>query len=977
MSQGKKLGIKPFIIMNAIAAALIALAAIVGSALAFTLWDVPLTNFIGSTEPGRNNASSRLDLEYYKSGLKYGDTLSDAERALSEEIAGEGIVLLENDNCLPLPAGSDICFFGTASASFPAGYDRADTLLAAFESEGYDVDGDVWNFYSRYGGSSRGINECPVSVLTSGVRVPSSGTAVYVMSRRAEPGRDMPRGMYDLAGGEDGLRHYLEPDSVELDVVSYLCDRFDSVIIVVDSPNAVEPGWISGYDNIDAVLYAPQPGICGASALAGIFSGRINPSGRLADTFAADAFSAPSSVNFGDFRFYSGGLPTDYYYVSQREGIYVGYRYYETRYEDYVLGRHNASSSEGAYASSGEWNYAEEVTYPFGYGLSYATFALSGFTLTPSDGGLTASVTVTNTSSVFSGRQAVQFYVSPPYSDFESSRGIERASVSLAAFAKTGTLAPGESETVTAEIDESALRAYSAESGGYVLCPGDYYVTAAYDAHEAINNVLASKYERGSASGVTVDPSKMTGYGRSSLTGIYNVPEADVTAAASRFSSAAPDGMLSRSDWSAYPEPDGELSSVRSSFDERVGENGIGYQYRKDISSSALLRLTGTASLAPSSGAGDYPTMGVNNGTELIDLRGVPSDDERWDGLLANLTSDSLEMLVARSGSQTATILDINKPRSREGGNAFGIGTYDGLPSPVLIACTFDASLARRAGDFVGEVGLAENINGWYAPTLTVHRSPFGGDNAQSWSEDPLLTGVMGAAAAGGAAEKGIYAFLRGFGLDTQETHRGDNGLAVYAGEQAIREIYLRPFEIAVKSGTRTVAYYEYDDEESFESYSRRETEMPVVTAVVSGRSRIGETWSGGNYELLTGVLRDEWGFEGFVLTDGDLAYMDTVQMLRAGGDAKMSETGTFTDVHYNAEYARLSVRAAGNILYCLVNSALMNGFVHGVAYVPGMPYYYIIVIAVDVIAAAAVVLLVVRMVRRLRRDGREKEKPA
>ena len=180
-----------------------------------------------------------------------------------------------------------------------------------------------------------------------------------------------------------------------------------------------------------------------------------------------------------------------------------------------------------------------------------------------------------------------------------------------------------------------------------------------------------------------------------------------------------------------------------------------------------------------------------------------------------------------------------------------------------------------------------------------------------------------------------------------------------------------------MKSGTRTVAYYEYDDEESFESYSRRETEMPVVTAVVSGRSRIGETWSGGNYELLTGVLRDEWGFEGFVLTDGDLAYMDTVQMLRAGGDAKMSETGTFTDVHYNAEYARLSVRAAGNILYCLVNSALMNGFVHGVAYVPGMPYYYIIVIAVDVIAAAAVVLLVVRMVRRLRRDGREKEKPA
>ena len=428
-------------------------------------------------------------------------------------IAAEGYVLLQNeDESLPLPEGTTLSFFGESVKSLAASQSMmtmvtgsaADTsaLASALEAHGLSANQELLDFYTTGAGKDYAmgagsisfgddedfsINECPLSVMEdAGVLDSLEGTTpVFVMKRVAGEGRDMPRSMYNHASNaEDQARTYLEPDSTELEILQYLNDNFDNTVLLITSNNALELDWLEQFPNIKSVLYAPSLGTYGIDSLASVLAGDVNPSGRTKDTFAANPLSAPAAQNFGDYQYLDeSGELTKYNYVSYEEGIYVGYRYYETRYEDAVLGQGNA----------GDFNYDAEVCYPFGYGLSYTTFEWSGFQTSWSGDECTATVTVTNTGSV-AGKDVVELYAQSPYTDYDRANGVEKAAVTLVGFAKTQLLEPGESQTVEIVFDESQLASYDyLGAKTWILDAGTYYVTAAGDSHEAVNNVLAAK----------------------------------------------------------------------------------------------------------------------------------------------------------------------------------------------------------------------------------------------------------------------------------------------------------------------------------------------------------------------------------------------------------------------------------------------------------------------------------------------------
>ena len=424
------------------------------------------------------SASSDLDLEYNKADFTAAESAAIGQK-LNEEIAGEGIVLLQNDGVLPLSSGTKLSLFSHSSVDvLVGGYSGSGlTLKTALESRGFGVNETLWKFYSEGAGKgyTRGvgsisygrdedfrINECPIDVITADSAVVDSftgTTAVFVWSRVVGEGRDMPRSMVrhtDIA--EDKAKSYLEPDSVELGVLSYLNDHFDNVILLVNSPAVMELGWAKDYPHITAVLQLGLPGTYGLNALADILAGNVNPSGHLVDTVAYDAFSSPAAQNYGDFQYVDeAGNLTRYSYLTYAEGIYVGCRYYETRYEDAVLGQGNA----------GDYDYEATVQYPFGYGLSYTAFEWSDFAVTETSEGFEVSVIVKNTGSV-AGKDVVQVYLQSPYTDYDKQNGVEKSAVDLVAYAKTKLLNAGESETVTASFSKEQLKAYDAKGAGTV-----------------------------------------------------------------------------------------------------------------------------------------------------------------------------------------------------------------------------------------------------------------------------------------------------------------------------------------------------------------------------------------------------------------------------------------------------------------------------------------------------------------------------
>ena len=1014
---------KSIIAISAVMAFLFAFS-IALNVLSLTKFDNIFEKFFGASSSSLRGDTYGADVEYYKSDFNSPSELYAYEEGKVAEIAEEGITLLENNGILPLDLGTKLSIFSHSSVDLVSGgsgsgsgsFELTKDLKEGLEGAGLKVNETLWNFYKSGKGSGykRGIgvvnygadldwsiNECPLEVITSDSNVMNSldGTvAMFVLSRTGGEGGDEARDMAAF-GGEAG-QHYLEPDKTELEIIAYLNENFDDVIILINCNNAIELGWIKDYENISAVINFPGAGRTGTYGLGYMMTGidangeEISPSGHLVDTWVYDNFSSPAMQNMGDFQFDG----TDYYYVNYGEGIYVGYRYYETRYEDILTGR------EGA----GDYDYDSTVIYPFGYGLSYTRFEWTDFEMSQADekGNITVSVKVTNVGSR-RGKDVVQIYGQAPYLG-----NVEKSSVVLIGFAKTTDLEPGDSQVLTMNVNLKDLTSYDTAAnggnGGYILDAGNYYITAAGDAHEALNRILNERDLL--EDGFSIDRTKWVdgkadhsgAPNTESMVGVhvqknydsttYSVAGEGLATITNKFADAslADAKYLSRNNWSVM-----ENSGLRYGYISDVisrAEVG-GKQFRAEASSELVAALKSFFSLNPNEGKEIVNVVfGAKKDVDLIDLRGLPYDDPLWEELLDQINLKELSKLIDECGYCSPAVDSINKPKVTDLDGPAGLNDIiahgsmpigEGLqamtwPTQYMLACTWNVTLAEEMGRGIAEDGLYSKTSGWYGPGMNIHRTPFAGRNFEYYSEDPFLSGVLGKAEVNGAAQKGMYAFIKHFALNDQETHRDERGIATFAEEQCIREIYLKPFEMTIVDNTVEIFYNEAikDENGDITGYEKKTTTVPAATAVMTSFNRIGATWAGGHYNLITGVLREEWGFNGFVLTDyevgrGKGSYMDTLQTIAAGGDGKLKTVGMDAlfgfDVSEHPAYQSYARDAAHHILYTVVNSAGINGFVHGVEFVKGFAYYKIILIVWDALAVPALIWLGVVLSKKVK----------
>ena len=995
--------------------------------LSIAKFDNIFEKFFGATPPSLRGKTLNADVEYYKSDFDSPSELYAYEEKKVAEIAEEGIALLENNGVLPLAKGTTLSIFSHSSVDLVSGgsgsgsgsFELTKDLKEGLENAGLKVNEALWNFYKSGAGSSykRGtgvinygadldwsINECPLNVIKkdSAVMGSLSGTvAMFVLSRTGGEGGDEARDMAAF-DGESG-QHYLEPNKTELEIIKYLNDNFDDVILLINCNNAIELGWVKDYENISAVVNFPGSGRTGTYGLGYVLTGydadgqEISPSGHLVDTWVYDNFSSPAMQNMGDFRF----AGTDYYYVNYSEGIYVGYRYYETRYEDVLLGRANV----------GSYDYNGTVIYPFGYGLSYTEFEWSDFAMSEADadGKINISVTVKNVGDR-AGKDVVQIYGQAPYLG-----NVEKSSVVLVGFAKTKDLKPGASETVNISVDLKDLTSYDVNAnggkGGYILDAGNYYISAASNAHEALNSIMLEKAER---EGLALDMSKWVESKQDDssfaegekMLGVHVQKEYDSTTylvageglqtIENQFKDTTLEDAvyLSRSNWSVM-ENNGLRYGTTSNIADKTSKAEIGgTAFAATPSEQMKADLKSFFSLNPDEGKKIAEVVfGKNGDIDLIDLRGLDFDDPLWDELLDQITMAELSKLIDECGYCSPAVDSMNKPKVTDLDGPAGLNDIiahgsmpigEGLqamtwPTQYMLACTWNVDLAEDMGRGIAEDGLYAGVSGWYGPGINLHRTPFAGRNFEYYSEDVFLSGAFGYAEVNGAAQKGMYAFIKHFALNDQETHRDERGLATFADEQTIREIYLKPFEMTILNNTVEIFYNEAvkDENGKIIGYEKKETEVPAATAIMTSFNRIGKTWAGGHYNLITEVLRNEWGFNGFVLTDyevgaGKGSYMDTLQSLAAGGDGKLKTVGMDALFGFNIaqhpEYQGMGRDAAHHILYTVVNSAGMNGFVHGVEFVPGFAYYKLILIVWDVLAVVAFVVMGIKIKKKLRK---------
>ena len=994
---------------------------IVLNIVVLTTLDNVAEQFFGYTDHYLVGDTKDYDVNYVSSDFDSVEELYAYEEAKCAEIAQDGIVLLKNDNnLLPLKNDTTLSLFSVSSVNLVSGgsgsgsgsFELTADLKEGLEATGFKVNQKLWDFYKTGNGSSYGrgpgvinygadldwsINECPLSVITDDSSLVSSfagTTAVFVLSRTGGEGGDEARDMAAY-GGKSG-EHYLEPNKEELEIIDYLNKNFSDVIILLNCNNAMELGWVNNYENINAVLNFPGAGRRGTYGLGYLLRGKdasgkdLAPSGHLVDTLVYDNFSSPAMQNMGDYNYEN----SNYYYVVYSEGIYIGYKYYETRYEDYVSGREN----------TGSYDYANTVTYPFGYGMSYTSFEWSDYTVSSADkdGNIKVSIKVKNTGSV-SGRDVVQIYVNAPYTQYDIDNNIEKSSVSLVGFGKTGVIKPNESEKVEITLNLKDFITYDVKNKKtYILEDGTYYITAGYDAHAAVNNVLKKK----SSLGQSIDTSKMvkslseTVAGNADLVGTYVQSTFDSTtyatsngvAITNQFDDAMMDDMkqLSRSNWAVMDNNGLRYGSVSSKASP--AEIG-GKQFSHSLDSTLKSKLDSRSSLNPNEG-NEYLEVELEqeHDIDLIDLRGLAFDDPKWNLLLSQMSVKELHKLVTESGYCSPSIDSINKPKVRDLDGPAGLNKVVGhgsvelgndyysmtWPTEYILACTWDVDLAYEMGKLIGEDGLYGDVQGWYGPGMNIHRTPFAGRNFEYYSEDSYLSGIFGYQQVAGASSKGLYAFIKHFALNDQETHRDHLGLVTWSNEQTIREIYLKPFEMTITDNYQEVKYNEpvYNENGKIVDYVSKTTTLPATFGIMTSFNRIGATWAGGHYRLITNVLRNEWGYNGFVLTDYEVrSYMYTDQSIAAGGDAKLTtvDWGDFS-LKDNPEYHVYAYNAAHHILYTVVNSSGMNGFIHGVRYVNGFAYYKIILIGVDVLLGSAIIVLSTILVRRYLRFRKKEQ---
>lgn len=886
------------------------------------------------------------DNEYFKSDYSSHEELVDHETEFSKQLVAEGIVLMRNqDNVLPLESGKKISLFGIGSAKFVysgLGSGAIDTskttsLKDALEAEGFQVNPDLYSVYEK-SEARVGKEEDPSTYLDSVADSVKeyNDAAIVVISRNGAEAQDLTEDQLSLS-------------DAEMSLVKYANDNFDDVIVMLNTANAIEMGWSDSqyFPNIKACMWVGYPGQEGITSIAKALTGEVNPSGRLVDTYAYDAMSAPATqiFEYGEWTNTNNeeNGPKNAYTV-YGESIYIGYRYYETRYEDTVLGQGNASTADS------EYDYTKQVQYPFGYGISYTQFDYSDFSLTENGDNFTAQVTVTNSGDV-AGKDVVEVYFQSPYTDYDRENLVEKSAVELCGFEKTGELAPGESETVSIDIPKETLRAYDyTNAKTYIVDDGTYYFAIGDDCHQALNNILAAKGYT-TADGMDAD-------GDDSLVGTYEQKEFDNTtyakdaATGNEITNQFDYGniqtyddsyvYLTRNDWTGtwptiYGEPNekGRYNAEATEEFVQLSQNNI-YQDDPDA---------------------EMPTTNSGDNINLITMRGKDYDDEEWDAVLDCLTVDEMVEMVRLGGWQTMAIDSISKPMSSDQDGPAGISgelimsdvDCMGYPNQELLAATWNKELALEFGKCIGEDGLSVNVQGWYAPGAGTHRTPLGGRNFEYYSEDTYLAGSMCANEVAGAQSKGMYCYLKHLVLNDQEQRR--YGISTFTTEQALRELYLTPFEMAVK-----------------------DADCHGMMAAFNG---IGGIWCGASKELITNVLGNEWGFHGIIVTDYASAndgYMFIDAGLQAGTDLWLntdSEVYKMGDVSDNATLVTALRNASHDILYTVVNSSAMNGIDENVVVKKVLPLWQYWLIAFDIAMAVIIIGGVILIVRRCRKNNK------
>ncbi len=894
---------------------------------------------------------------YYTMDFKTDEEMYSRGDELCYQVEAEGAALLMNNGALPLAQGAkvstlssssvNLVYGGTGSGNVDAS--EADNLKVALEKSGLVVNPTLWDFYLTGEGSTynrtaasgesaalagqASIAEVPVDVYPGDVKdsfVQYGDAAIITLSRVGGEGYDLEFRAYN----------YLALSQEEQEMLKWAAEMkaagtIKSIVVLLNTSNPLQVDFLKDnrYD-VDACLWIGGVGISGTNAVTDILAGKVNPSGSLVDTYCYDNYSSPAMQNFVP-TIYEGydekNIPSSAKsYMIYQEGIYVGYKYYETRYEDAVMGTGNA----------GNYVYSDDVAYPFGFGLSYTTFAYSDMTVkyNASNDQYEVSVKVTNTGDM-AGKETVQVYFQSPYTDYDKQNGVEKSAVALCGFDKTDILKPGDFETVTVYVDKRDLASYDTYGAAtYILDAGDYYFTVATDAHNAVNNILSAK-------GYTTT-NGMDGEGSVELTWKWMEEKLDTTTYATSLNGTPITNQLSNADLNLYEGNDDSITYLSRSDWEGTWPAEI---YKLALTEAMIRELQDVQYDPADYGIVDMPVMGADNGMTLYDMIGKDFDDPDWEKLLDQLTFEEMVSMIGDSFHWRMPVVSVNAPGTRDENGpqgltaailGSGLGDIDptAFTSEDVMAATFNTELMYEVGNMIGNNCLAADVVCLYGPGSNTHRTPYGGRNFEYYSEDGFLAGEIGGSEVKGIQDKGVDVVMKHFALNDCEQDR--LGQAAWVGEQAAREIYLKAFQ--------------------------KPLEESGGNGVMTAYTRWGTIWSGGHKGLMTGIMRGEWGNMGMSITDNVLVnYCNGVDGILAGGvttfDAMLWYVNTQLPKYKDDPVIVDAMRnACHHNLYALANSSGMNGVGPDTVIKPKQP---MVITIVQILACASCFFLCVGIV--------------
>ncbi len=892
------------------------------------------------------------DLEYFPSDFDSVAEVKENGMAVNKKVIEEGAVLLKNENgALPLHGDEIINGYSVSTASLVlAGTGSSGTnndpgisFYDGLTEAGFEVNSELYQWYksnfSTYGrvnlnggniGANFSIREAPWNSLPASAKS-YADVGIFWLARTSGEGADMAIN----TGNKSDMNHgnYLEFNANERSVLAGMKEMkdagdLDKIVVLVNSAAPLELDFLDdeSYD-IDAAMWVGTMGSAGIRGVASLLSGEKNPSGKLPDIYFRHHYMNPVYANFGGLNsgwtYGNGGITSDNksnHYVVYQEGIYEGYRYAETRYEDDALGR----------PATGEFDYDEAIQFPFGFGLSYTDFSYRSFqvkapdSLTDPDGVFELSVTVRNDGAI-PGKAVAEFYLQKPYTDYDEDHGIEKSAVELVGFEKSKLLASGEEQTLKTTVSLRELGCYDADGAeSYILEKGDYYFTLGRDSHDAINNILARK--------------GVGGVGDSALSSLYRVANDDFAllnyaptgekivnqfdnADINRYEGSGDNHVdyISRSDW------EGTLKFGLDSSYNRIAGSAVALnataQMKEEVKQSYINAVEDDEYL-------EYPDYDVQSRYSICDLRfdEIPYDDPRWEEVLDSLTFKETKELLNSGLRLTGSLEKVGKPLTKDHNGATGpVQTYGDdaannrgiavrnndpdrgqyptiYPGSGMIAATFNKDLSLEYGKAWGEDCLHAGYSGLYGPGLNIHRGAYNGRFFEYFSEDPVLSGQSCTYLCDGLKSKGVYAYLKHFALNDQESYR--EGVCVWANEQTIREIYLKPYQIVM--------------------------EAKAATSVMTGFNRIGVLWTS-NQGFIESVMRKEWGSHGISVTDWWTgSYMNLAGAIYNGtdipdGTRAMSDSLWQSYETSHPKFAWAMRESAHHILYTVAHSNAMN----------------------------------------------------